>query len=368
MTIKNQGYKRVLTRLIGILLVCGLLLTGCATTKPAPPTLPSAPLFVPQKADLIGKIELASIRDDKDFINLYEEIAAQNTHLPRTWSAALNEVQHETGVDPRDFSEAIVFADASTLIEAMTSPQGSIPYCGALVTGNLNEKTFIYNVETKMNLKFETISYKNYRIYTYVDPHTKVEVFSIVFPGEGQMVIGSVEAVEDVINCMTHEEEPISGTVYDLYSQLGDALIKVASSIPSSLTQQIPAELPAGPINIDLRSFRDIDYATLTLAKNEAIINANVCLEFNNEDSAKRSELMLWAFTKFGKYVVPDPEVKELLGKIHLARSNSSVSITYAMPISEIEPLILALLSNDKSSKHLLGCVSSYYSMAVPQF
>jgi len=347
MTTKNHSYKYVLATLIGILLVSLLLLTGCAT-KPPPPTLPSAPLLVPQKADLIGKIELASIRDDKDFANLYEEIAAQNTDLPRTWSAALDEVQHETGVDPRDFSAATVFADASILIEGMTSLQeNSVPYCGALVTGNLNETTFICNVETKMNLKFETSSYKNYKIYTYVDPYNEVGVFSIVFHGEGQMVIGSVEAVEDVINCMTHEEESISGPVYDLYSQLGDALIKVASSIPSSLTQQIPAELPAGPININLRSFRDINYATLILTKNEVTINANVCLEFNNEDSAKRSKLMLWAFTKFGKYVAPDPEVKELLGKIHLARSNSSVSITYAMPTSEIKDLLLASLLNE---------------------
>ena len=113
--------------------------------------------------------------------------------------------------------------------------------------------------------------------------------------------------------------------------------------MPEALTKQIPEEVPVGPINVSLRSFRDINYATLTLAKDEAIVNAEIHLQFTNEDSAETSEQLLWTAVKAREYVSSDPEVKELLSKLQTSRSGSSVSLSLALTPSEIERLTSAM-------------------------
>lgn len=347
--VKHQGYRYLVVGLIVILLAVMVALVGCSTTQPSPPST-QIPPAAPQRADLLCKVDLAKITADEDFAELYQVIAAQNPDIPQTLDAALGQVENQTGIDPRDFTEAVAFADTSTLIQSVESTQGSsgLPYYGALVEGNLEESSFILSIEAKMGLMLTRGDYQGCTIYTIATLDSEDEVLSIAFPADGQFIIGTSQAVKDVIDVTVGLQEPISGDVFDLYSQLGDALIKVASRVPESLTEQIPDEIPLGPINVSMRSFRDIDYATLTLAKSEALINAEAHLEFTNEDSAKTSEQLLRTGIEAGKYVVPDPEVKELLSKVRASRSGSSVSLTLALTVSEIERLTSAMLAEAK--------------------
>jgi hypothetical protein len=342
--VKHKSYRHFLAALVVILLVSMISLVGC-TAVPSNPPPTQTPPAVPQEADFIGKIELAEIINDEDFAELYQHIAAQDTTSPQTLDAALDEVEHETGINLRDFDNVVVFGDASALLESMESSQGSSgsTYWGALVEGNLDESTFIGNIENKIGLELPKSNYQNYTLYILSDPRKQGETLGIAFLADGQMVIGTTLAVKDVIDVTVGLQEPISGIVCNLYSQLGDALIKLASSVPEPLLEQIPAEIPIGPFTLSLLCFRDIEYATLALTKNEAIINAEARLVFANEDSAKDSGRLLWIGSKVGRYVAPDPNVKELLSKMHTSRAGSSVYLTLPLTISEIEQLILAM-------------------------
>lgn len=350
--VKHQIYRHLLVGLVAILLIGMLSFVGCrATPTNLPPT--QIPLAIPQRVDLLGKVKLAEIIDDEDFAEFYRGMAAQEATLPQTLDAAVDQVEHEIGVNLRDFTNVTVFGDASALLESVESAQGSsgLPYCGALVEGKLDESTFIPSLESKIGQELARSNYQNFTIYALPDSYNQDGAFSMAFLADGQMVIGTSQAVKDVIDVTVRLQEPLSGTVYELYSQLGDALIKLASSVPESLTRQIPAKIPIGPINLSLRSFRDINYATLIITKKEAIINADVHLEFSNKDSAKASGLLLWIAIKAGKYVVPDPNAKELLSKVHTSRSGSSVSLTLALTVSEIERLTSAMFEQAKTPK-----------------
>ena len=167
----------------------------------------------------------------------------------------------------------------------------------------------------------------------------------MVFLGHGRMVCGTPPAVEDAIDVMAGLQEPISGTVRNMYNELGSAPIKLVSNVPESFTEQIPTEVPFGPMDISLLSFRDIEYTTIVIAKNQAIINADIHLRFANEHSAKESGHLLWTAVTVGKRVIPDPDAKELLSKMRTSRSKSSISITITMTVSEIERLALSTLA-----------------------
>jgi len=77
------------------LLVGIILLVGCSSAPTTPPPTTQTPPAVPEKADLLGKVELAQIIGDEDFAELYAEIAAQNTILPQTLDAALDKLEIE---------------------------------------------------------------------------------------------------------------------------------------------------------------------------------------------------------------------------------------------------------------------------------
>jgi hypothetical protein len=197
--------------LVAILLVSIIALPGCNPTPEKPSASTQIPPPVPQRADFLGKVEVAEIMNDEDFIELYREIAAQDPTLPKTLDTALDEMQCETGVNLRDFADVIVFADASTLLESMETYQDNAgpAYWGALVEGALDENTFIDSIESEIGRELVTSDYHNSTIYALADTREPDEAFYISFPAEGQMVIGTALAVRDVIDVTVGLEEPI---------------------------------------------------------------------------------------------------------------------------------------------------------------
>jgi len=347
---KRNSWRSVWLVLVAILLVSMIALAGCRAKVTGPlPSTETAPA-VPQRANFLAKVELAEIINDEDFAELYHEVAAQEATLPESLDAALDRVRNETGVNLRDFSDATVFADALSLPESMECYPSSagVRYWGVLVEGELDESSFVDSMESQIGRELPRSNYQNLTIYALGDLDGQDEALSMAFPSDGQVVIGTDPAVRDVIEVTVGLEEPISGTVYDLYGELGDVPLKLASSVPESLTEQIPAEMPIGPVSLSLLCFRDIKYATLTLAKNETIVDAELCLVFSSEDSARDSQLLLWLGSELGENLVSDPNVGELITKTQISRSGTSVSLTLRLAMSEIEQLILALLQEQQ--------------------
>ena len=75
-SVRGKSYRNILFGLVAILLGGMISLLGCNTTSMSPPPSTQIPPAVPQRADLLGKVELAEILDDEDFAELYEVMAA----------------------------------------------------------------------------------------------------------------------------------------------------------------------------------------------------------------------------------------------------------------------------------------------------
>ena len=336
----RHSHKTIL--LVGIMFLFGSLLVfaGCkAAVNPPPPV--AVPAVIPQKADLLGSINVAEVIDDDILTAAYLAWAEGNSDMPPTWEEALDGIESDTGVDLRDFSNIIMFADAQSVASCREAGENaSMPYFGVVAEGNLSESVLVDSIESKLGQELITTDYHGYAIYNLPPLDTQDESVSVVFLADGRVVFGDSVAVTDVIDVVRGVQPSISGTVGDLYSKLGDVPIKLVTRVPDSVTGEIPPEIPLGPKSLSLLSFHDIEYLTLSLMRKQDVVHTVVSLEFSNSDSAETSYWMMWVAQMASKVIVDDPDVEGLLSKVHLSRSESSVFLTVDMTASEIVDIL----------------------------
>ena len=303
-----------------VLVFMSAIVAGCGA-----PGLTAIEL-VPQDANLIANIQISQIINDRDLRDAYDE-AEKEARQPQTFEEALDELVDETGIDLRDFSEVVIFADTATLTQA--------GYLGVIVEGTFNERQLIDSIEQQAGEEFTTSDYKGYTLYT-----DENEEFGIAFLTNRVLLLGTMEAVKDAIDVSKGDREQVGGIILDTYNRLGDALIKFAFELPEETREALTEELVPGEIPISLDAFTDIDVVGFALNKEAETITIQINPHFLNTDSAQDAKDTLSGAISLFRDMLQVPEIKELLGKIEVSVADSWVTIALEITISEIEQLI----------------------------
>lgn len=314
------------------LVIALILFPGCRGS----PTDKPLDLLVPQRADLILKVEIEQIISDADFAHLYQRFAAVNPGMPRTLKEALDRVTDETGIDPRDFREAVVFANTSEVAHFMESPPPGVPYWGALIRGSFAEKRMMLAIAGLVGREFENYKHNGAKIYYYTEEGETL--FSFTFVSNDLIVVGSSRAVEDTIDVVAGDYESISGIVYDLYKSLPQAYLKVAFSVPPSITTEIPSTQEIEGLQLNIQPLRDVKMVGLTFDNIGSSVRVGLELHFHYKDSAQETaELFdnLIALTK-----TTEPELEHYLDMIEITARGSIFSLRVTETIDNIEDLM----------------------------
>ena len=91
-----------------VLVFMSAIVVGCETPGTGPGL--TAIELVPQDANLVANIQISEIINDQDLSDAYAEFESEPGQ-PQTLEEALDELVNETGIDLRDFSEVVIFAD-----------------------------------------------------------------------------------------------------------------------------------------------------------------------------------------------------------------------------------------------------------------
>jgi len=302
-----------------VLVFMSVMVAGCEA-----PGLTAIEL-VPQDANLVANIQISEIINDRDLRDAYAEFEKE-PEQPQTLEEALDELVNETGIDLRDFSEVVIFADIATLAQA--------GYLGVIIEGTFNESQLINSIEQEAREEFTTSDYKGYRLYT-----DEVEEFGIAFLTDRMLLLGTMEADKDAIDVSKGDREQIGGIIVDTYNRLGDALIKFAFEFPEEAREALTEELVPGEIPISLDSFADIDVVGFALNKEAETITVQINSHFLSTDSAQDAKDTLSGAILLFKGMLEVPEIEELLDKIEVSAADSWVTIALEITISEIEQL-----------------------------
>jgi len=301
--------------LVMAFLATSVLAGGCAGAPPP------AGFLVPQQADLVASVRIGRILADPDLAAAYDQ-APKEPEMPQTLDEALDMVVAETGIDPRDFSEAVIFGDLD-----------SEQYFAAIITGTFDPQALIAAIE-QASAEMEVTQYGGYDIY-----RPEGEGVAVCFLSDDSLVIGFIEAVKDVID--VQKGAPcLSGPLYDAYNSLGDVWIKVAVEVPEGAIGEIPEE----EIPIDLEAFEDLQLVGFGFNKVGQTLSAQLKLYFSTSGAAADAEGMISSLISLLP-VTGDlpPEVVDLLDGLNVSRSDSCVTISLQTTVTEIENLVEAM-------------------------
>ena len=291
---------------------------GCEASEP------NAIELVPQGANLIAEIQVSRIVDDQDLRDAYDK-ADKEPGQPQTFEEALDELVEESGIDLRDFSRAVIFADITAMEQA--------DYLGCIFEGIFDEKQFIDNMEEEAGEEFTTSDYKGYKLYT-----DEEEEFGIAFLSDKMLLLGTTKAVKDTIDVSKGERQQVSGILLETYNRLGDALIKFACEFPEEAWKTIEENVP-GDIPISLEVFANIDIIGFALNKEAETITVRITPHFLSTDSAQDARDTLSGAIMLSRATLEVPEIKELLRKIKVTLNDSWVTIALEITLSELEQL-----------------------------
>lgn len=322
------------------LVLLAILFPSC--TSYTPPMAPTTALLVPQRADLIASVEIEQILNDRDFAYLYQRVATANPSMPRTVNEALDQVKAETGINPRDFRQAVAFANTSELVQFIDSQYLYRAYWGVLLKGRFAEERMILAIAGLFGHGFENYKYKGAKIYNFNEG--REVLFSFTFINNDLIVVGSSRAVEDTIDVISGNKQPISGIVYNLYESLPQAYFKAAFSVPPSITREIPSTQDLDGLHLTLRPLRDVNMVGCTFNKIGSTTSTEVQLHCAYTDSAQEIEGLVRDLLGLGRLVAPDPGLKKHLDNVEATNYRSVFSLKVTETIAEIEDLIQILL------------------------
>ncbi len=298
--------------------------------------------LVPQAAEFVGHINVAQILGDGDLIELYD-VLPKDADNPQTVGAALADMKAQTGIDLNDFDELFIFGKAETGVD-------DIDYMGVIGKGDFDASSFINDIESAADVDLQPGTRGDYDIH--VDPVAGV---AVAFLDEETVVIGTANAVEDVLDVKLGEAPPNSGEVADIFGRLGNVLAGLAAVTDAETTgEAIQGATDALPIPIDLSALASLETAGFTFNRDGQSITVEVELSFADNSSAKDAKGLV-SLVKAGvnTYGVPGeapggfeiPEIgqtlmPQVLAKLETAVDGSDLVISLTMTFEEIEQLL----------------------------
>lgn len=319
-------FKKFVFLAIVILIALPLaMMVGCGSRGSSNPLA-----LVPQRANMVGEVSLSEILSYEDFADIYDRLPKKSED-PQTFDDALDAFEGETGIDLRQFDGGVFFGDVS-------QSESDSGYFGIILVGDFNKSDLISALEENIGVNLDTVDYKGYEIFTGAN-----EQAALCFLSDRMLIIGGMVPVKDVIQVKEGDRPPLSGDVLDTFNGLGDALIKVASVVPSDQIQQrLQGNFSESQIN--LSAFSDVERTGIALTKEAQAISFKADLYFTDSQSAEDAEKML-TFVGLFVEMLPIPEQGQallpgLLDKLQVVRQDKLLTISIEMTVSEIEDII----------------------------
>ena len=272
--------------------------------------------LIPQGINFVSIFRLNKIVKEQALTEIYN--AFVQTFYPSALplaSEGVAKLKEESGFNTENFSKLLVFGDLS-----------SREYWGGIGEGNFIEEKLVKDVEEAREEQFDLKDHKGYRIYA----DTRDE-FWICFLNKGRLALGFKGMVGDVIEVEKGEKECASEDMYETPTLLGPELAKISLEVPERARNwfgEKTQRLTEYSIEIPL----DISRVGIVLSAEGDLLRVQAKIYYPNQDKAQDLVELVEGVKRMASGMFKISDINELLGRIDVSISDSSVILLLEAP------------------------------------
>lgn len=316
-------------------LIAALFLTACDAGGSASSERVDPEQLIPANANFIAQVRVADILRDVDFESLYRQ-TPKSADDPQNLGELLDQAVGEIGIDFREFDTAIFFGDVSQREESVA----------VIVEGGFNQARLIQAIEEYGETPLTLQDYQGQDIHV---GESDGQTVGLSFLSDDVLVMGTLGAVQAVIDVQLGNMARASGKVFDSYQDLGQPLFKMAMDVPPEALDELDNAGSGGFMPFSVEALRDLDVVTMVIDRPGDDLKIEAQLNFTNGESAEEIGNTLVGFLALAKGFVPDEEARKLLARLEIFTVEKKVTLIFQAPMSELQQVAAGMEGSSDS-------------------
>ena len=290
---------------------------------------------IPARANLVMSLSVTALLDDQALRGAVNDaLAEQSTEesmMPSTVSGALDMIEEEGDVDPRNVNEVVLFGETDESEES--------DYVGWLTytDWSASEITELIEEYSDDDTEIQTEEYNGTTVYVNDDNDDSTERVAIL--GDGTVVLGRAGAAHDVIDVRAGDADPISGETRSAWDAASGEYAKFAMDIE-------PEDLPSGQAEAAEPTVENIRYVSGSVYADGDVRGAEFKMEAGSEQDASDVETFFEGQIALAEEQAEDPQAREFIESTEISTSGTTVTVRNEVDVETITPIVSELVSS----------------------
>lgn len=232
--------------------------------------------------------------------------------------------QNRTGIDPEPAEEIVVFGAVNE------SLSGNATYVGAILHTEATTATAVAGIQNATGSGYAQRSVNGQTVYA----PTNRSGYWIGVLGDGQVVVGTEQAVTDTVNVTASDTQPFDGPLRTAYGDTRNGTVRFATTSPEIL---LP---PNAGFVTDVQLYRDLRSVGGAYYIESGRTGVELQLRANNANNARSVAQATNGTVAVLPTYVENESAAEAVESVNVRQDGSTVTVRYEAPFGEFQQVI----------------------------
>ncbi|WP_135364177.1 hypothetical protein [Halosimplex halophilum] len=293
-----------------------------------------------------GSMNQSAPADDEAMDDGMETAPSPVEMVPANLTGALDEVENETGLDPRAAEQVILYSQRQA---NFTSP----PYQGTIVEADWAKSDVVDAVEADTNRSYRNTTVDGVTVYK-PEPREEENVTTFGPPepdqwvavlGDGEYVFGTEQAVADAVDVEVGDADPVDGDLRSAFDSTRDGYLRYAQTSQNVNVTQINRTMGQSTgLNVTAyaEAYNDlhITSGTYYIGEDGETLGMESRIMTNSTDTARDVKDLAQGFVSIQAGAIQNETLESELRATEVTRDGTTVTVSRQTDIETAETLI----------------------------
>ncbi|MDR5671671.1 Uncharacterized protein AArcCO_1872 [Halalkaliarchaeum sp. AArc-CO] len=289
---------------------------------------------IPDGSELVVHVDYGELSEDPETERLLEAFAEEDPSVEDP-AEIEEEFEDELDIDPDDVDTVVAFVD-----DLEASEQPGEDQFALIAHGEFEGDSVIDAIEDEEG-DLEETEHNGHTMFTFEDRSVRGDAAAIASLGEGQVVVGDRQSVEDAIDTSAGDHDALSGDLRDAYDRsTEDGLISVVVDFPG---EEVPADDAA--FGLDTSVLQSVETMSYEYYTTDGAAGSELRLYTDRAaDAEDVNDVISGALVAFGDTGMAELDAEiEKISADQSSEDDTVVVVTYESDLDDIEALLETL-------------------------